>query len=361
MRRSSGCSAPWPGRCRNCSRATVASAFRWYATPPPGATRPIPTSGRSSARARGAPGGRTRRARGLRRRAGARRGAPPRGGPLRCAPAGRVHPRLRRRGHGTAVVRPRCGTGRCRLPLRRVPRLGTGAARSGGGPRRAGPGGRGPGRLVYRSGPPAMSGGTVIADEQSLVHRLANTVRRGRRVALVLGSGVTTTVVPGVPRMLDLADEFAAQIHKNPDLSSALANARAANPDRPAETYAAYRRIFTALVSPEEFDIVVQRAVLEAHRPPGSADPTWERIGFQRGMQLEGNLESWRLPDGVAALGAILARLPAGFGHRVLTTNFDPLIEIAVRRAGGRAHSVSLVRDGSLSALVAEEGAVSVI
>jgi len=206
-----------------------------------------------------------------------------------------------------------------------------------------------------------MSGGTVIADEQSLVHRLANTVRRGRRVALVLGSGVTTTVVPGVPRMLDLADEFAAQIHKNPDLSSALANARAANPDRPAETYAAYRRIFTALVSPEEFDIVVQRAVLEAHRPPGSADPTWERIGFQRGMQLEGNLESWRLPDGVAALGAILAGLPAGFGHRVLTTNFDPLIEIAVRRAGGRAHSVSLVRDGSLRAVVPEEGAVSVI
>jgi hypothetical protein len=204
-------------------------------------------------------------------------------------------------------------------------------------------------------------GGAVIADERSLVHRLAHAVRRGRRVALVLGSGLTATVVPGVPRMLDLADEFAARVVKNPDLASALAHARAATPDRPAETYAAYRRTFTAWVSPEEFDIIVQRAVLEAYRPASVAEPTWERIGFQRGEQLERDLDAWRLPDGVAALGAILASLPRHFGYRVLTTNFDPLIEVAVRRAGGRARSLSLLRDGSFGALVVEEGTVGVI
>ena len=51
--------------------------------------------------------------------------------------------------------------------------------------------------------------------------------------------------------------------------------------------------------------------------------------------QLELESERWTLPPGQAALGRILHGLPATSRGPVLTTNFDPLTEIAVRRSGG--------------------------
>ncbi|HEV7899064.1 MAG TPA: SIR2 family protein, partial [Planosporangium sp.] len=201
-----------------------------------------------------------------------------------------------------------------------------------------------------------------MATEAGLVNRLATAVRRGRRVALVLGSGVTAEAVPGVAGMVDLADQFVSEGIENPDLAAALARVRADHSDRPVNLYVAYKRTFTEWVSPIEFDIVVQQAVLRAHRSRGGGAPgRWERIGFQRGAQLEAELDSWLLPAGVQALGVLLATRPAGFGHRVLTTNFDPLVEIAVRRAGGQARSLSLKRDGSIDSLVADEGTVNIV
>jgi SIR2-like domain len=200
-----------------------------------------------------------------------------------------------------------------------------------------------------------------VATEMGLVHRLATAVQRGHRVALVLGSGLTAEVIPGVSRMLDLADEFVSESIANPDLVAALAQVRAAHPDQPVDRYAGYKRTFTEWVSPLEFDVVVQHAVLAAYRPRGESVGRWERLGFQRAAQLEADLDGWDLPAGVRALGALLATRSASFGHRVLTTNFDPLIEIAVRRAGGQAHSLSLKRDGSIEALVADEHTVNVV
>lgn len=200
-----------------------------------------------------------------------------------------------------------------------------------------------------------------MATEAGLVNRLATAVQRGRRVAFVLGSGVTAEAVPGVARMVDLADQFVSERIENPDLAAALAQVRAAYADDPVDMYVAYKRTFTEWVSPVEFDIVVQYAVLQAHRPTANTPGRWERIGFQRGAQLEADLDSWQIPAGVQALGNLLANRPASFGHRVLTTNFDPLIEIAIRRAGGEARSLSLKRDGSIDSLVADEHAVNVV
>jgi SIR2-like domain len=200
-----------------------------------------------------------------------------------------------------------------------------------------------------------------LATEAGLVNRLATAVQRGRRVAFVLGSGVTAEAVPGVARMVDLADQFASERIENPDLVAALAQVRASYADDPVDMYVAYKRTFTEWVSPVEFDIVVQHAVLQAHRPTANAPGRWERIGFQRGAQLEADLDSWQVPAGVLALGELLASRPASFGHRVITTNFDPLIEIAIRRAGGEARSLSLKRDGSIDSLVADEHAVNVV
>jgi hypothetical protein len=50
---------------------------------------------------------------------------------------------------------------------------------------------------------------------------------------------------------------------------------------------------------------------------------------------LEADLPNWALAPGMKALGQLVAAYPAEFGRSLLTTNFDPLIEVSIRRAGG--------------------------
>jgi hypothetical protein len=199
----------------------------------------------------------------------------------------------------------------------------------------------------------------MTGTEQSLVTRLVTTIRKGRDITLVLGSGLTARVVPGVDRMVDLADEFVGQTLQNTDLQAALAGLRATRRD--AALYTAYRRAFTEWLSPVEFDIVVQRAALEAYRPARAATPAWERVGYHRGVQLEEDRDAWSLPPGVVAIGELLAGLPDRFQRRVITTNFDPLIEIAVRRAGGTARALTLNRDGTFAGPLGPSDGIDVL
>ncbi|GIJ47502.1 hypothetical protein Val02_43880 [Virgisporangium aliadipatigenens] len=185
-----------------------------------------------------------------------------------------------------------------------------------------------------------------MATERALIGRLVTASSRDRRIGLILGSGVTSSVVPDVSAMLDLADEFVSERADNSDLADALREVRRTARDA-GEAYAGYRDVFTDWVSPQEFDLVVQQAALRAFEPalakqPVGAPGRWERIGHHRGTELEQETAAWILPPGLTHLGELLVAAPARFGARVLTTNFDPLLEIAVRRAGGRAATVSI-------------------
>src|ERR1022692_4960329 len=63
--------------------------------------------------------------------------------------------------------------------------------------------------------------------------------------------------------------------------------------------------------------------------------------------KLEGDIGNWYLTPGLEALGKIIAGRPDTFGKVVLTSNFDPLIEISVRRSGGAATSIGIDTDAS--------------
>ncbi|HEX5741681.1 MAG TPA: SIR2 family protein [Pilimelia sp.] len=185
-----------------------------------------------------------------------------------------------------------------------------------------------------------------------LVDHLARAVRRGEHLTVLVGSGLTVPVVPGVPDMLALADDYAAGRDDLGELVASLAQARAAEQE-PAAVYRAYHRAFANWVSGNEFDIVAQEAVLHAYQPavraqsPLATHGVWQRLDSRVGERIEADLDSWQVPDGVAALGRLLARRPAQFGNRLLTTNFDPLVEVAVRRAGGRASPLTLTEEGT--------------
>ena len=112
--------------------------------------------------------------------------------------------------------------------------------------------------------------------------------------------------------------------------------------------------------------MIAQQAVLKAYAAPDpkespQATPRQgQRLERGVGEGVENDRFSWQLPRGVQALGHLLAQVPEAFDHRVLTTNFDPLLEIAIRSARGRAVSLPMDARGSFGNAGGTDGAVRV-
>jgi hypothetical protein len=205
--------------------------------------------------------------------------------------------------------------------------------------------------------------------EERLVGRLYDAYRDEEQITLILGSGVGGTATPRVADMLRLCEQYAVGRSDGGDLTQALAQARARVPAGgavPMEIYAAYRQVFGAWVSSNEFDVIVQQAVLEKYRPPDRmATPLathglWQRVSRELGEWLENDRGSWLLSPAAEALGAILARMPGTFDNRVLTTGVDTQLEVAIRTANGLAISTPLNVDGHYDRDAGYDGAVRV-
>ncbi|GHD15582.1 hypothetical protein GCM10016234_22670 [Tianweitania populi] len=70
--------------------------------------------------------------------------------------------------------------------------------------------------------------------------------------------------------------------------------------------------------------------------------------------QLEASTSEWSLSPGVRALGELIKQNGKTFGKLLLTSNFDPLVEIAIRVAGGQCWRTSLHTDGDFSQSAAD-------
>ncbi len=68
---------------------------------------------------------------------------------------------------------------------------------------------------------------------------------------------------------------------------------------------------------------------------------------------LEAQVDAWALPTAVDHLGKLLVDYPNEFGKALLTTNFDPLIEISVSKHKGSFYRTVLHDDGKLGQTVA--------
>jgi hypothetical protein len=197
--------------------------------------------------------------------------------------------------------------------------------------------------------------------DESLAERLYQLGRRKAAVALFLGSGLSATVVPTVFGMLSIADRYAETYEpETPGLLAELRRIRAEYADDDLAVYRSYRAAFAAWVRRNEFDLVAQAAVLQAYspRPDGLAGPhDWQLVEAAYGENLERNIDGWRIPEGIAALGSVLARPDMDiFHHRVFTTCFDPLLEIAIARAGGKARRITVTPELRRRIQVGQDG-----
>lgn len=115
-----------------------------------------------------------------------------------------------------------------------------------------------------------------------------------------------------------------------------------------ANRYQAAFRHLLVTRDQDEANRIIRRCVLKARTRPAPVD---QALSAETCRQMEDDLAGWYLPPAVSALGQILAAAGPGARPIVLTSNFDPLVSVSVRRAGGSAFTVALQGDGSIAGL----------
>ncbi|MBB3349810.1 hypothetical protein [Sphingomonas sp. BK069] len=96
----------------------------------------------------------------------------------------------------------------------------------------------------------------------------------------------------------------------------------------------------------------MRKAVARARLLPTDGPATPYEIGATTPKDVcrsfDADLAGWHLAPGVEALARLAAGWPDRFGRTVLTTNFDPLLSVAVARAGGPTFRTMLHRHGDI-------------
>lgn len=193
-------------------------------------------------------------------------------------------------------------------------------------------------------------------ESRDLVDRLCNISNEsGRAVTFLVGSPLSIPDdegghgVPGVSGMIDLIRcEFEggdAETEFDQNLEG-----------KPASRYQRAFEFLHGRRGQEVANRIVRTAVWQAldinnwpsklpKRSPKNADPDICKA-------LEDEVDAWGLPRAADILGNLLVTCSDTFGGAVLTTNFDPLIEVSISKHGGQFYRTVLHDDGKLGQTV---------
>lgn len=173
-----------------------------------------------------------------------------------------------------------------------------------------------------------------ILTADDFAERLSSAVLPGQRpVVFLLGSGLCLPNaeglgVPGTRAIIGLiAEELGG------DWS-------------PVESY---QDAFSQLICKRGEDAanrVVRRAVLQAR--VDKSNHSHSKLSDDDLETLEAGNDAWHVPPGILALASLSAHFSKCFGRAILTTNFDPLIEVGLSRQLADFMSSALHADGSL-------------
>lgn len=196
-----------------------------------------------------------------------------------------------------------------------------------------------------------MSEALHFHDEAALLERLSRGLHKhGREAVFLVGAPMSAPVTPGSPGVPDaegiielIRREFEDEPSQMSSLQAVLSGARERR----------YQQAFLFLQGrrgQKTANEIVRRAVM-ASRIPGSRFVGSDLSGFgdDEYRQMDLDVSGWALRSGAEALGKLASRYPERFGRAILTTNFDPLVEVAIRRAGGVCSRTVLHSDGNLA------------
>lgn len=177
-----------------------------------------------------------------------------------------------------------------------------------------------------------------------LLERVANS---SREIIFFFGSALSlpeSEGAPGVPSVTGILSLVETMLMDTP---SAFAPVR----DQP-DVGAAYQKAFQQLQAYQGQDAaneVIRRAVFKSRKLTPSQANTQGTLDLNACRALDDDFAGWHLRPSLIALGKLLANHSGRLGKTVLTTNFDPLIQTAIRTAHGMYIRTTMHVDGSLN------------
>lgn len=192
-------------------------------------------------------------------------------------------------------------------------------------------------------------------DDKALLNRLQDCVKRNRKVVFMLGSPLTAPEDagrPGVPDVTGMIGLIRETYRDDDEASASLETLLHAQPR------GRYQAAFEHLRGHRGQDVVNQvivDAVLRARRADRPLPYSPNGIDEDFCERHEKTVDEWHIRPSLQALAMVCTSFDT-FGHTILTSNFDPLIEIAIRKAGGKAYRTVLHSDGNLDQTAGVEG-----
>lgn len=148
-----------------------------------------------------------------------------------------------------------------------------------------------------------------------------------RRLITVFGSGISSAVLPGVPELMTM---FREQI---PSRGRARFDETLAREPDPGLKYQNAAAMLTKLAGEPAVMRAIRAAVLQACEDVRPEDVAAVANDREKCQDLERD-GTWRVPTGYQRFARFFSDLNGRVRGPVITTNFDPLIEIALRREG---------------------------
>jgi hypothetical protein len=188
-------------------------------------------------------------------------------------------------------------------------------------------------------------------DKPALLDRLTNGLRRrSQEVVFLVGSPLsspTDTGQPGVPGTDGVIELIRREFHNAPAQFAALEKQLGTAGQH---KYQAAFRFLQGSRGQQAANDIVRTAVFLARLPEITKDAP---AAFPRTdaecRAIDMDPQGWQVNPGMQHLGRLLADYPEIFGKAILTTNFDPLIEVAIRRAKGSYYRTTLYADGNIT------------
>ncbi|SFQ73572.1 SIR2-like domain-containing protein [Variovorax sp. OK605] len=175
-------------------------------------------------------------------------------------------------------------------------------------------------------------------------------VHAPREIIFFLGSALSLPEKkgePGVPGVGGVLEYVEAKLADSPD---AFAPVRGLQ-----DVGEAYQKAFAQLQAFRGQDAaneVIRRVVLQARKASSKTPGEMEALNSSDPevcRKLDEDIAGWHLRPSLVALGKLLVNHSGRLGKTVLTTNFDPLVQVAVRAARGTYLRTMLHDDGTLN------------
>lgn len=179
-------------------------------------------------------------------------------------------------------------------------------------------------------------------DAEDLRSRLSTLPLQQRRLIPVLGSAMSNAAIPSASDIVSLM-RSALPASQRQDFDRKLLES-----PTDADRYQAAARILKFKVSEDRVVQVIRSAVLRACRSVELAQTsdTLQTLGATACRQLEQDGE-WIIPKAHVRFARYYAELPGQLRGPIITTNFDPLIELALRAEGVSTHTIPISADNA--------------